>query len=305
MGGFIVFNYYMPELPEVETTVRELRKKIINRKINGVWSDFEKIIKKPAGFDSFKKKIKNKKITAVKRRGKNIVFDLSGGKVLLLHQKMTGHLLVGKWEKKGKKWISRSPGAIAEDKQNKYLHLIFFLDDGRQLALSNLRKFARVEFWDKEDLEKSEKIKKLGEEPLSAKFTFQKFIKSLNKRHKGRIKQVLMDQSVIAGIGNIYASEILWEARVNPFKDFKKLTRKELKKVFKAIKKILKKGIELKGASYSDYRRVKGRKGGFQDWGRVYDKERKECPRCGTAIERKKDGGRSTYFCPHCQQVRG
>lgn len=294
----------MPELPEVETTVRGLRAKVKGKTIEDVWTDFERIVKKPKKFSEFKKQIKGSKIKKVGRKGKNILIYLSKNRTLLIHQKMTGHLLVGQWEKENQDWVAKSPGPLKEDSYNQYLHLIFFLDSSQQLALSNMRKFARVELWDSKQLKSSPKIQKIGPDPLSSEFTFQRFKKALNQRTKGAIKSVLMDQKVIAGIGNIYSSEALWEAKVNPFKDFSDLSEKELKKVFQAIKKVLRRGIELNGASYSDYRKVNGGKGKFQEWGRVYGREGEKCKRCGEKIEREKINGRSAYFCPSCQHVK-
>jgi len=141
----------MPELPEVETIVRGLRKKIIGKKIKDVWTDFKKTVKKPLNFENFKKQIKGKEIKDIKRRGKNILIHLSNDKVLLVHQKMTGHLLVGEWKLKNREWFSEIPGPLRDDSKNKFLHLIFFLDNGKQLALSDLRKFAKVELWDKKE----------------------------------------------------------------------------------------------------------------------------------------------------------
>jgi formamidopyrimidine-DNA glycosylase len=292
----------MPELPEVETIARGLRKKIIGRKIKDVWTDFEKTVKKPLNFENFKKQLKGKEIKRVARRGKNILIDLSGDKVLLIHQKMTGHLLVGKWKLKNREWFSEIPGPLRDDSKNKFLHLIFFLDNGRQLALSDLRKFAKVEFWDKKELESFVGFKALGPEPLEKKFTLKAFKGALKKRKRGKIKQVLMDQSIIAGIGNIYSDEILWEARVNPFKDINDLKEKELKLIYKMIKLVLEKGIKLKGDSVSDFRTVEGIKGLFSAQEKVYRKEGKKCLRCKTLIKRKKIGGRSAHFCPNCQK---
>ena len=202
----------MPELPEVETIIRGLKKRILNLKIKDVWSDAKKIIKKPQTFSKFKSEIKNRKILNLRRRGKNILIDLSGNKVLLIHQKISGHLLYGEWGKEKDKWVSKIPGALSEDSWNQYLHLIFFLNNNEQVALSDLRKFAKVELWNKQDLKNSKSIKHLGFEPLERNLTFEKFKNILNQRKRGKIKQILMDQEIIVGIGNIYANEILWES---------------------------------------------------------------------------------------------
>ena len=292
----------MPELPEVETTVRDLKKKVLGRAFIDVWTDFPKMIKKPKDFKDFVKEIKRRKIENIGRRGKNILFELSGGKTLLIHQKLTGHLLFGKWRQKDGEWRAEVPGPLAEDPMNRFLHLIFWLDDGQMLSLSDLRKFAKAELWDSNKLNQSEEIKSLGPEPLGKSFTFEKFQACL-KNEKRKIKQVLIDQTVIAGIGNIYSDEILWRAKIHPFKDVSKLTEEELKKIYQAMKKILGKAIEVKGESISDFRRISGEKGGFDPSRKVYRREGEKCNRCGTLIKRAKIGGRSAHFCPKCQKL--
>lgn len=290
----------MPELPEVETTIRDLRKTVLSRTIFDVWTDFEKQVKKPPNFKQFKREIKGRKIEKIWRRGKNILFDLSGRKTLLVHQKLTGHLLFGKWKRKGEKWLP-PPGPLLE-KVSTYIHLLFTLDRGEMLALSDLRKFAKVELWNKEELKKSEEFKSLGPEPLMPGFTFEKFKKTL-KGKKGKIKQVLMNQNVIAGIGNIYSDEILWQAKINPFREIKELNNEELKRIYLAMKEVLKKAIRLGGESISDYRRISGKEGFFDKERKVYRREGEKCFSCGTIIERKKIAGRSAHFCPQCQKL--
>ena len=290
----------MPELPEVETIVRDLNKAILGRKIEDVWSDFKKMIKGPKDFEQFKKEIKGKKIQKVWRRGKNIIFELSQRLSLLIHQKLTGHLLLGKWGLEKGVWRAKIPGPLAEDPMNRFLHLIFWLGNGQMLALSDLRKFAKVELLDKDTLEKE--LIFFGPEPLEKDFTFEKF-KGCFKSKKGKIKQVLMDQTVIAGIGNIYSDEVLWEAKIHPFKEVSNLSEVELKKIYMAIKKILPLAIELKGESFSDFRRLSGEKGYFDKARKVYRRAGEKCSRCGTIIKKGKIAGRSTHFCPKCQKI--
>ena len=292
----------MPELPEVETIVRDLRKKILGRKVEDIWTDFEKMVKKPKNFNVFKKELKGKKVKSVRRRGKNILIDLSDNKILLIHQKLTGHLLFGKWQKIKGKWRAVINGPLKDDPMNKFLHLIFWLDNGKMLALSDLRKFAKIELWDSQELKESEDFKGLGPEPLKSNFTFNKFKEILNNK-RGEIKQVLMDQKAIAGIGNIYSDEILWEAKINPLKDVLKLSDKELGKIYRAIRKILALAIKLKGESISDFRTLAGEKGGYDKFRRIYRKEGKRCVRCGTIVKKTKLGGRSAHFCPKCQPI--
>ena len=289
----------MPELPEVETIVRGLNQKVRNRTFLDVWTDSPKTVRKPS-FEIFKKELKGKKIQNVWRRAKNILFDLSGGKILLVHQKMTGHLLYGKWEFKDKKWIAKNKGPLKDDPMNRFLHLVFTLDNGFQLALSDLRKFAKIELWNDEDFRKSEYLKNLGLEPLDKSFTFKKF-KEVFTNKKGKIKIVLLDQSVIAGIGNIYADEILWETKIHPLRNVSQLSESDFKNIYRAIRKILQKAVKLRGSSLSDFRDLAGEKGTFGKIIKAYRREGLPCFRCKTKLKRIKINARSSCFCPQCQ----
>ena len=304
----------MPELPEVETTIKGLNSKVLERTFIDVWSDWEKTIKKPKDFKQFKKEIKGKKINRIWRRAKNIIFDLSGGYSLLVHQKMTGHLLVGNWEKINGNWKPKKEGGALSDPYNRFLHIIFFFDDPpshkategqgiKMMALSDARKFAKVELWKTDDLLNSKEFKSLGPEPLEKSFTLEKF-RDVFKNKKGRIKQVLMNPEIIAGIGNIYSSEILWQAKIHPEKSVAQLSKKELELLYQATKKVLELGVKLGGESFSDYRKPDGSKGDFDTERKVYRREGQKCKRCGTKIKRIKFGGRSAFFCPHCQKLQ-
>lgn len=300
----------MPELPEVETTVKDLNKKVLLRTFIDVWTDFKKMIRlRPPGFgrqvkkpdfEDFKKELIGKTIEKIRRRGKNILFELSEGKTLLIHQKLTGHLLYGIWEREKDKWRAKTPGFLQE-KVNTYIHLIFFLDNGEMLALSDLRKFAKVELWKSEELKNSKEFKNLGPEPLNSDFNFEKF-KKIFKNKKGKIKQVLMNQEVIAGIGNIYSDEILWHAKIHPLREISSLTEQKLRIIYQNIQKVLKEAIKLRGESISDFRDLEGRKGYFDKARKVYQREGEKCSRCGAKIKRIKLAGRSAHFCPHCQR---
>jgi formamidopyrimidine-DNA glycosylase len=316
----------MPELPEVQTTVNNLNKKILNRKITGVWFDNPKMISIILGADKrgiirgttrkqkefkrlFEKQIKKLEIKEIKRRGKNILIYLNpkskilNPKLLLIHQKLTGHLLIGKWKLVNGNWKSLIKGLL-EEKVNNYIHLIFYLDNGWQLALSDLRKFAKVLLGPKEKIEKMPDLAKLGTEPLDKSFTFEKFKETLRQaRGKRKIKQVLMDQEVIAGIGNIYSDEILWKARIHPFKRTNQLTTKKLKAIYAAMREILKKAIQLRGTSTSDYRDPSGKLGKYTEKRYAYQRENKPCPRCKTPIKRIKLAGRSAHYCLKCQKL--
>ena len=289
----------MPELPEVQTTVNGLQKKVLGGTFIDVWTDWEKMVKRPARFKEFKKQLKGRSILRVWRRAKNGGLELLGGYSLLIHMKMTGHLLVGIWNLESGIWKSVEDGPLKE-KINGYLHIIFFLDNGKMIALSDMRKFAKVELVKTEDLHKE--FEGLGPEPLEKSFTFEKF-QALFTRRRGKVKQVIMVPQFIAGIGNIYASEALWEAKIHPVKDISKLGRKELRVLYNAIRKVLALGVEFGGDSFSDYRDVDGNKGKFEGKKKVYQRTGQPCLRCITLIKRLKIGQRSSFYCPACQTL--
>lgn len=292
----------MPELPEVETTVAGLRAKVLHRTFVDVWSDWKKMVKRPKDFTLFAKTLKGNKILKVWRRAKNVIIDLSNGSSLLIHQKMTGHLLVGNWKLVNGTWKAMAVSPMQE-KINGFIHLLFTLDDGAMIALSDMRKFAKTELWDTQELLASKEFTSIGPEPLEKSFTFSKF-EAIFKNKKGKIKQVLMVPEVIAGIGNIYSSEALWWAKIHPKRECYLLTKKELQALLAAIKKVLKDGIDFGGDSFSDYRNVDGLPGTFHQKAKVYQRKGKPCARCKTAIERVVVAARSAFFCPKCQKLR-
>jgi len=269
----------MPELPEVQTIVDDLNRKVLGRTFLDVWSDQSKIIKKD--WNLFKKEIIGKKIENIQRKGKNIIFNLSGGYSMLTHLKMTGHFLYDKWDE--------------SDSMNSFVHVRFKMDNGKILALSDLRKFAKIELEETSKIEKE--LEKIGPDPFEA--SFEEFAKRLKR---GRIKQALMNQEAVSGIGNIYSDEILWEAKIHPERKVQDLSAKELRDIYEVSKKILKTALEARGTSISDYRDTEGKKGKYGDMRKVYRKEGEKCSRCGAIIEGKKIGQRTAHFCPSCQK---
>ncbi len=284
----------MPELPEVQTIVNDLNKKIKNETIVDFWSDWPNAIKNVT-YKKFKKDIKNKKIKKIWRKGKNIFIDLSGDKVLYLHLKMTGHLLVKTKSDKNKYF---------KEKVNQYIHHIWKFKDGKTLEFSDLRKFGKILLIQEKELEKLREIERLGEDAMSKNFTLDKFREIIKKKSQRPIGIILMDQDLIAGIGNIYRSEILFDSKVNPKRKAKDLNNEEIKKIFVSIKKILEKAIKLRGTSDSDYRDTSGAPGKYQEIRKVYRKEGESCPRpkCEGKIKREKLAQRSIFFCPGCQK---
>lgn len=303
----------MPELPEVQTIVSDLQKLLPNLKIAGIQTDWKKMFKNCA-FEHFKKEVIGEKILNVRRIGKNILIGLSNNKTILVHQKMTGHFLYGNWRLSESeevlspagrmwKWKSKEAGPIKDDPQNRFIHLVFDLSNGKQLALSDLRKFAKVLLCPTDKLDELKDINNLGPDPSAEDFDFNKFQERLAGK-KGRLKTVLMDQTVFAGIGNIYSDEILWLSGIHPLRKVSFLTQEELKSIFNSTKKILKKAIEARGTSYSDYRDPYGKKGGYQKMLYVYGLEGEKCQKNdGGIIARLKVGSRSAHFCPVHQKL--
>ena len=278
----------MPELPEVETTVRGLKKEILSLKILNVWTDLKTKDKRkndtvanPKYFTFFKKEVKNKKILSVERRAKNILINLSGNKTILIHLKMTGNLLYGECE------------------QGRFVHFIFYLSNKKCLAFSDMRKFGKITLLDTKTAHDSKHLKDFGPEPLHKSFTLEKFEERLNKKPNGKIKTVLLDQTIIAGIGNIYSDEILWSAGIHPERKVSKIEKTEIRKMFQAMKKILNKSIKLGGDSMSDYLNLYGRPGKFQMYHEAYRRTGERCRKkgCKGVIIRKIINNRSAHFC--------
>lgn len=270
----------MPELPEVETIVRQLRRPLIGRTFSHIWTDWPRqiVTPDPAGFNQ---RIANQTITAIERRAKYLLFPLSQGDTLLIHLKMSGQLAV----------------VPAGEPRSKHTHLIFGFTDGAQLRFTDTRKFGRVYLLG----EPADILGQLGPEPLLPSFTIEQLQRLLTSR-KRTLKPLLLDQTVIAGIGNIYADEALFYAGVHPGRNSASLTPAEIARLHAAIQKALNLGIERQGATISMYRQPDGRKGQMQDEFVVYDRKNQPCKQCQTPIQHFTLGGRTTHFCPQCQQ---
>ena len=303
-------------MPEVETTVNDLRKKLVGLRFKDVWTDWPKTFKKvprpegrdsgPRGlatnFENFKKAIKNKKIISVRRRAKFIVIDIEDKYSIFIHQKISGHLLYGKWKVEDGRWTATMKGPLQDERENGYIRTIWFLSNGYQLAFSDLRRFGKIVLVKDDDLSELPEIKKLGPEPLE--IGFEKF-KKLFEKKKGRIKQVLMDPFFIAGIGNIYSDEILWNAGIHPLSRAENLSNPDLKRIYDSTQKMLKKAIKAGGTSIEDYRKITGEMGEYQDYTEAYHQHGEKCSRRdGGIIKRIKIGGRSAHFCPEHQKLR-
>jgi formamidopyrimidine-DNA glycosylase len=300
----------MPELPEVETTTRGLKKEILGFKIKNTWTDLDTkdrrqidTVANSSYFLFFKKEVKEKKILSIERRAKNILIHLSGDKTILIHLKMTGHLLFGdyKFFKKINKWLPAKDGPL-KDPYNRFVHFVFVLQKNEKqkcLVFSDARKFGKITLINTNKTNESRHLKGVGSEPLEKTFKLIDFKKALKTKLNGKIKTVLMDQGVIAGIGNIYSDEILWLSNIKPERKISEIKDFEFLRIFKAIKELLNKGIDFGGDSMSDYRNIYGLPGEFQLHHNVYRLIGKKCKKkkCKGIILRKKIGGRSAHFC--------
>ena len=302
----------MPELPEVETTASMLNTLAKNKQILDVWTDYKsdyykgkENIKNPQFFKKFKEEVSGKKIIKVWRRAKNVLIDIDGDKTILIHMKMTGHLLYSKYvfSKEKNTWVPEDKKSLFADSFNRFVHLVFILSNGKHIAFSDMRKFATITLIsDREALTKH--FEKVGPEPLEKKFNFKSLKERLFRKPNGKIKTVLMDHSVIAGIGNIYSDEILWASKINPERKISSLSDSDMKEILKWIKKLLSKGIDFGGDSMSDYRNPLGEKGDFQNHHNAYRRTGKPCLRkgCKGKIIRKIISQRSAHFCSICQK---
>lgn len=302
----------MPELPEVTTTVNGLQRVLPNLTLVDVWTDlskknqkikhFKDTIKDESFFEMFKKNLKNKKIIKVKRRAKNILIWVEGGQIILIHLKMTGHLLYGKYvfDKKENNWKPDKKEKISLfDPYNRFIHVVFTLSNGKHMAFCDSRKFGKVTLISANEIEKSIHLKNIGPEPLDKSFIFNHFKERLFIKQKNKIKTILMDQSIIAGIGNIYSDEMLWKSEIHPESIVGKIPSVSLVKLFNEMKKVLNKGIDMGGDSMSDYRNIYGLRGNFQEKHNVYKRKGEKCMKknCNGVIIRKVINGRSSHFC--------
>lgn len=273
----------MPELPEIETIKNQLKEKIVGLTIKNIE------IRKPKLFYGNKNLILNKKIVDVRRRAKIVIIDLENDYHLLFHLKMSGQLLFD--SPKDKNHIQLP---------NKFSHIIFDFGDGQYLYFNEMRQFGWARIVNSGELKVESE--KLGIEPLSKEFIFDQFKKIILKKPKSKIKPMLMDQSLIAGIGNIYASEICFYAKVLPDRIINALKKKELKDLYNGTIKILKNAIKYQGTSADQYLTITGEPGSFVNHLQVYGQEGQKCPRCSGIIKKIKLAGRGTYFCPICQR---
>ncbi len=273
----------MPELPEVETLRRELTNKIKGKIIKSIEVDTAKLINVSSRVlnQKINPPVSGQKIKSVRRRAKVLILELSNDYNLLIHLKLTGQLVLG-------------------GRPNKFTHIIFNFTDGDKLFFNDLRKFGWLKLLDKKQLKKE--LADYGVEPLSKEFTLENFKIILSKRKNAKIKQVLLDQKLIAGIGNIYADESCFYAKIKPTRIIKTLKKEEIKKLHEGIKKILQLAIDKKGTSVDTYIQLDGSPGQMEKYLKVYGRGGEKCVRCKNKIKKIKLNGRGTHFCEGCQK---
>lgn len=271
----------MPELPEVETVARDLRGLIVGATIVDAETRWARTLRDLTP-EAFASGVAGRRIEAVGRRGKQVVIDLSGGAFLTIHLKMTGQLFV-------------VPQGRPDDP---YVRLVLQLDDGREIRFRDIRKFGRVGLY---GVDTADPFENTGPEPLSDTFTVAAFRRRLRPR-KGRLKPLLLDQTFVAGVGNIYADEALWAARLHPLRTARTLRQADERRLWLELRRILAEAVIRRGSSIDDYTAPDG-DGDMQDYLQAYQRAGEPCRRCGRPIRRIVVGGRATHFCSWCQRL--
>ncbi len=285
----------MPELPEVETIRNDLSKSILNKKIVSIKISKPKIVK--SSLINFKNSLEGSYFKKIDRIGKLMIFVLNKtDKFLLVHLKMTGQLIYIS----GKNIISGGHNYPKIDKlPNKFSHIIFTFQDKSKLFYNDIRQFGYMKIVNKNELKEIKS--NFGLDPINSKFIKSDFLETI-KNKKTNIKAFLLNQKYIAGIGNIYADEILFNAKIKPTRNIISLSRLEKEKIYLAINKILKKAITYRGTTFSNYVDGSGNRGNFTKLLKVYQREGEKCFKCGGKIKRIKICGRGTHYCPVCQR---
>jgi formamidopyrimidine-DNA glycosylase len=288
----------MPELPEVETVRRGLSSLIIGKVISGEVHDTEK------GFPNAPQDVKEFLVGAsvidVRRRAKVLMIDLSTDYSLLIHLKMTGQLVFVGETRFG---AGHPNDSLVNELPDKSTRVTLTFADGTKLFFNDQRKFGWMRLMPTVEIPNISFMQKVGPEPLSADFLAQDFIQRLARRPKTNIKAALLDQSVVAGIGNIYADESLWGAKIHPQRLVSSLTEDEMILLYTEVRSVMNLSVEKGGSSNSTYVNAEGKKGSYMDFARVFRREGLACPRCGATIEKLRVAGRGTHICPVCQVI--
>ncbi len=288
----------MPELPEVETIRVGLSELLPGLKVKSVEHDWPKSF--PNAKSDTDKFLINAKIVQVRRRGKVLILDLSTKYSLIIHLRMTGQLV---FRSESAIFGAGHPSdSLVGKLPDKSTHVIFDLGTAK-LFFNDQRKFGWVRLVPTVEIENIDFFKKLGPEPLGANFSAKDFRERLKKRLGSKIKPALMDQAVIAGVGNIYADEALWGAKIHPETRIRDVSDAKLNRLYKELVYVLKLSIEKGGSTDKNYIDANGKKGSYLKFARVFRRENLPCPRCGTTIIKTRVAGRGTHLCPHCQKL--
>lgn len=288
----------MPELPEVETVRAGLYTLIIGKQIAKVSHDTPKSFPNaPADVEQF---VIGAKITDVRRRAKVLLIDLSTEHTLVIHLKMTGQLVyVSDAERFG---AGHPNDSLVGELPDKSTHVQFDFTDNSHLFFNDQRKFGWVKLYPTIEVPNIDFMQKVGPEPLADDFTSSQFIERLSRRKNTNIKAALLDQTVIAGVGNIYADESLWGAKIHPTTLVKNIPSAKLSTLYKELRFVLILAIEKGGSSDKNYVNAEGKRGSYLGFARVFRREGKECPNCSTIIIKTRVAGRGTHTCPSCQK---
>jgi formamidopyrimidine-DNA glycosylase len=289
----------MPELPEVETIRAGLAKLLPGKTVKDVWYDWDKSF--PNAPSDVARFLVGSRIEKVRRRAKVLIIELSGGWALIVHLKMTGQLIfVGKNQRFGAGHPSKD---MVGELPAKSTHVIIDFTDGSKLYFNDQRKFGWMRLLPAIEIPEIDFFKKVGPEPLDDDFTVDKFIERLMRRKNSNIKAVLLDQTIVAGIGNIYADESLWSAKIHPLTLVAEVPKAKLVLLYNAIREVLALSIAKGGSTDKNYVDAQGQKGSYLAFANVFRKQGQPCPRCGAPIEKIRVAGRGTHVCPHCQKA--
>lgn len=289
----------MPELPEVETIKRGLEKLIVGRKIKKVTNDNPKSFPNAqTDVDGF---MVGSSVSGVSRRAKVLMIDLDSEYTLVIHLKMTGQIVfVDDAVRFG---AGHPTDSLVKNLPDKSTRVEIFFDDGSKLYFNDQRKFGWMRLLPKLEVPNIDFMKKVGPEPLADDFTAKQFIERLKKRKNSRVKSALLDQSVIAGVGNIYADESLWGAQIHPEKRVGEITDQQLTKLYEQVRAVMNLSIEKGGSTDKNYIDAEGKRGSYLEFANVFRREGQACSRCQTTIQKTRVAGRGTHICPICQKL--
>lgn len=287
----------MPELPEVETVKRGLEKLLYKKVFVSVTHDWPKSF--PNAPEDVKAFLVGAAVQSVRRRAKVLLIDLSSGYTLVCHLKMTGQFVYRGTSSFG---AGHPNDSLIGELPDSSTRVICTFTDGSHLYFNDFRKFGWMRLVPTVQIPEIDFFRKVGPEPLSDEFTADTLYTQLQRRKKTSIKAALLDQTVVAGIGNIYADESLWGARIHPAKKVEDVSKSEIKKLYTELQFVLRLAIEKGGSTDKNYVNAEGKRGSYMDFARVFRREKLPCPRCGAVIEKSRVAGRGTHTCPVCQK---